>query len=433
MAKKLISIIPAAILFFHKSNIAAESSSTLSKYNFLDNKILGYTVVQLGSAALVLIVALVITTVFRFLLKKRQESEDAKETGDRKSILGLIINSGQKPLQIVIWSIAINILGLVFKVGRNQTLWTTNLLYSIAIALFIYNLVDIVEYFFGRIAEKTDNKLDDMLVPVVRKALKVLVIIVASLQIYNAATGQSITTLLAGLGLGGLAFALAAQDTLKNLFGFAMILTDRPFNIGERINIAGHDGTVETVGFRSVRVRRLDGHQVIIPNSKVADDVIHNIGRRPFIKRVMNVSVTYDTPPEKVEKAVNILREILENHEGMDPEFPPRVYFNDMLADSLNILAIYWYFPPEYWNYLDLAQRINLELMKRYEEEGIEFAFPTQTLYLAGDPETKNANLFLTTLTSRYKYYYDKILKTHNSYCRRQTEFYENCANSACT
>ena len=179
--------------------------------------------------------------------------------------------------------------------------------------------------------------------------------------------------------------ALAAQDTLKNFFGSIMIMLDKPFTVGQRVVVGGHDGTVEEIGFRSTRVRTLTGHLVTVPNEKVATDSVENIGRRPSIRRLTNITITYDTSLDKVQKAVEIIREILENHEGMDPEFPPRVYFNEFNADSLNILMVYWYFPPDYWAYLELTQRINLEIMRRFEEEGIQFAFPTTTTYLAHD------------------------------------------------
>ncbi len=391
MYKKYFSVI-TIFLFSIGKTFAAEgfiSTQIIKNFPSLKDKIFGIEAYRLGITVFILIISLIITTTFRFLLKKRQKQEDDKEQGDNKSIIGLLITSAQTPIQMVVWAISIACVLSVLKFGKSDASWVVPLIYNLAIAMFIYNIVDIVEYYFGKLAKKTENKLDDMLIPVVRKSLKVLVVIVSSLQIYNATTGKSISTMLAGLGIGGLAFALAAQDTIKNLFGFAMILLDRPFNIGERIKLAGHDGTVEAVGFRSVKIRRLDGHQVVIPNSKVADDVIHNISKRPFIKRAMNISVTYDTPPEKIEKGIEILNEILKDHEGMNPEFPPRVYFNDMLADSLNILVIYWYFPPLYWDYLAFSQKVNLEIIKRFDAEGIEFAFPTQTLFLAGDEKRK--------------------------------------------
>jgi len=179
--------------------------------------------------------------------------------------------------------------------------------------------------------------------------------------------------------------ALAAQDTLKNFFGSIMIMLDKPFTIGQRIIVEGHDGVIEQIGFRSTRVRTLTGHLVTVPNDKMATSSVENIGQRPSIRRLTNITITYDTPPEKVEKAVSIIREILDNHEGMDPEFPPRVYFNEFNDTSLNILMVYWYFPPDYWAYLDFSERINLEIMNQFEKEGIEFAFPTTTTFLAQD------------------------------------------------
>ena len=117
----------------------------------------------------------------------------------------------------------------------------------------------------------------------------------------------------------------------------------------------------------------------------MASASIENIGRRPSIRRLANITITYDTPPEKVERAGEIIKEILDNHEGMHSDFPPRVYFSEFNADSLNILVIYWYHPPDYWAYMSFSERFNKEVFRRFNEEGIEFAFPTQTVYLAGD------------------------------------------------
>lgn len=350
-------------------------------------EVFGYSLIRLGAAVAVILLVLIINTIVRHICKQREKEEDEKESGQRKSFFGTLIHSAERPLRLVMWAMGIRFLGLILKAPESKTVWTTQLVFSIAIALFIYRLVDLVEYYFKRYAESTENQIDDVLVPVVRKTLRVLVVVVAGLHIYSSAMNADISSILAGLGIGGLAFALAAQDTLRNLFGFAMILADRPFLVGERINFDGHDGIIEAMGFRSVKLRRLDGHQVVIPNSAAADHVIHNIARRPYIRRVFNITITYDTPVDKIERAVEIVRAILDNHEGMDPEYPPRCYFDALNADSLNLITIYWYHPPSYWDYLDHAQRVNVELMRRFEAEGIEFAFPTQTLYLAGDPK----------------------------------------------
>ena len=156
--------------------------------------------------------------------------------------------------------------------------------------------------------------------------------------------------------------------------------------MGDRIVVDGQDGSVEEVGFRSTKIRTLDGHLVTVPNGELANKMIRNIGKRPYIKRIANLTVTYDTPPQKIERAIEIVKEILHEHEGMHPDFPPRVYFDEFNAASLNIIVFYWYHPPDYWAYMDFSERFNKEVFRRFGEEGIEFAFPTQTLYLAGDP-----------------------------------------------
>ena len=257
-------------------------------------------------------------------------------------------------------------------------------LFTFSIAFFIYSLVDVIDYAILHFRGKRRTRMDDMMAPMVRKCLRIVIVVLALVQVASSLIDQPIPSILAGLGVGGLAIALAAQETIKNFFGSLVILADKPFELGDRVVVGGHDGSVEAVGFRSTRIRTLDGHLVTVPNGEMANMMIQNIGRRPYIKRVMNVTITYDTPPEKVQQAVDILKELLENHEGMDPEFPPRVFFNDFNSCSLNILAIYWYHPPEYWKFQEFNENLNMKLLRRYNAAGIEFAFPTQTLHVNG-------------------------------------------------
>ena len=258
-------------------------------------------------------------------------------------------------------------------------------LLTISIALFAYYLVEVPSTWLHSQTEKTESKFDDMLVPIVRKSLRVTVVLFALVSIAQSLSDKPVSALLAGLGLGGLAFALAAQDTIKNLFGSLVIFTDKPFGLGDRINYDGHDGVIEEVGLRSTRLRRLDGHQVTIPNGELANKSIHNIAKRPFIRRIFTLGVTYDTTPEKVSRAKEILEDILKDHEGMDPkgEMLPRVYFSDFSASSLDFKCMYWYHPAAYWDYMNFSEWVNLEILRRFNEEGIEFAFPTQTIHLA--------------------------------------------------
>ncbi len=197
--------------------------------------------------------------------------------------------------------------------------------------------------------------------------------------------GVPLTTLMAGAGVGGLAFALAAQDTLKGVLGSVMIVLDKPYRVGERIITKNYDGIVEEIGLRSTRIRLLSGHQVTIPNEELARSDIENVGRRPHIRRVTNLRIPLDTPPEKVERAVELIRSILDQHEGMPEANPPRVYLNEFNNDSFNIRMIYWYEPADYWMFLEFSQRVNLRIMNAFKAEDIEFALPSSKFVMSSE------------------------------------------------
>jgi len=312
----------------------------------------------------------------------------ALRDAEEKVRLRLLLQAALWPVRFLLAAIAIHAAAtiLVLPATANRVAEIiTGALGTLAVVLFVYRLLDILEYELGKIAQREDSLIDKTFVQMIRMFARILVLLVGGIYLVRAVSGKPMSTLIAGLGIGGLAVALASQDTLKNFFGSVMIILDKPFKIGDRVVTQGYDGVVEQIGFRSTRVRTLTGHQVTVPNEKMATTSVENIGRRPSIRRLTNITVTYDTPPEKVEKAVAIIREILENHEGMDPDFPPRVYFNEFNDTSLNIMMIYWYFPPNYWDFLDLSERVNLKIMRAFEAEGIEFAFPTTTTYLAQD------------------------------------------------
>ncbi len=197
--------------------------------------------------------------------------------------------------------------------------------------------------------------------------------------------GIPLTTLLAGAGVSGLAVALAAQDTLKNFFGSLMIVIDRPFRVGERIVTKGYDGVVEEIGLRSTKIRLLTGHQATIPNDEMARTDVENVGRRLHIRRIQDIALSFDTPPEKVHQALDIVRAALEDHEGMNEDFPPRVFFTDFRRDCLNLRIIYWYHPPAYWNFLAHSEKLNTQIMREFAAAGIRFALPATTTRLARD------------------------------------------------
>jgi len=212
--------------------------------------------------------------------------------------------------------------------------------------------------------------------------------------------GVSLLPLLTGLGIGGVAVALAARPTIENIIASFIIFADKPYGLGERLNIMGQIGDVRSIGLRSTKIRLLTGPMMVIPNEKMASMESENSGRRPYIRRSFNITITYDTPPEKIKRAIEIVREILAvpavaegiaesephpNEAVNRPGFPPRVFFNEFNADSLNIYVSYWFHPPDWWEAMQFAHRVNVQIKERFNAEGIDFAFPTQTLHLAGD------------------------------------------------
>jgi MscS family membrane protein len=262
------------------------------------------------------------------------------------------------------------------------------------------------------------RQIDQQLVRLGVRMLSILISIIVVMEGMQK-IGFSLATLVAGAGVTGLAIALAAQDTLKNVFGGLLLAMDRPFEVGQRVRIKGYEGYIKQVGLRSIRLRTLKGNEIIIPNDEVARIEIENIGRRPYIRRDLNITITYDTPLEKIDRAVEILREILAvpkkpsseaiaadevnvphpNEAINQPDYPPLVYFNNLNADSLNLLVVYWFHPPEQWQGVAFDHLINRQIMQRFNAEGIEFAFPSQTMYLAGD-NNRPLNLNQTALTS---------------------------------
>ncbi|HMO04350.1 MAG TPA: mechanosensitive ion channel family protein [Kiritimatiellia bacterium] len=257
-----------------------------------------------------------------------------------------------------------------------------SILISLAIGSTLYHLIDVVTAWLAGHAEPGNNTMQGMLTPIIRTSLQVTVIALTVLQVVQSLTDRPLTSILAGLGVGGLAVALAAQDTIKHFFGSLVVFADKPFQVGERITVDNTDGTVELVGFRSTRIRTLEGALVSIPNGDLANKTIINVGRRPHIRHRAIISITYGTPPEKVEQALSILRELLRGHEGLHPNFPPRVAFDEFATSSLNLLVMFWYHPADFWKYKQYAESFNLQVLRSFNEAGISFAFPTQTVHL---------------------------------------------------
>lgn len=356
----------------------------------------GNSVWRFGAVLLVVLLTMAIARIVQFIIHTYSVRLKNKAG---TNVVTLISEALSKPAYVMIIAVGAKLckFPLFFddQTGLKSSIsdgWdkVTYIIISISFAYALYRFVDVIEYYLNKLVSKTETKLDDMLVPVVRKSLRITIAIIATLVITESILGaERITSLLLGAGVGGIAIALAAKDTVANFFGSVTIFADRPFQIDEMIKIDQYVGPVEEVGFRSTRIRTLQGHLITVPNSVVANSIVENIGRRPFIRRTANITITYDSELAGAKKAVELIKKILAeiSEINTDSKKPPRVYFSDFNDCSLNIYMSYWVKPPDYWLYQEVNERINMQIMKAFEAEKIEFAFPTQTLYLKKDSD----------------------------------------------
>jgi len=292
----------------------------------------GVTWLKLIVTLLLIFVVLLIERMVRLILEHKRKKQEAEIT-----LMHLTLEAVATPLSLFIWVYGVYLVLTPLLVsfrepdGTNIALSVAqkaaDLGAAIALVWFILKLVSLVDFRLKKWSASTGSTIDIILAPLVSKTLRVFIIIIGSILITQNLTRVKIGPLLASLGIGGIAVALAAKDSIANFFGTLTILFDKPFQVGERILIDNYDGVIESVGFRSTRIRTLNGHLVSIPNEKIVNSGLENIGKRPHIRWLTNITITYDTPPEKVEKAVSIIKEILDNHDGMHPDFPPRVFF----------------------------------------------------------------------------------------------------------
>ncbi|MEM8963432.1 MAG: mechanosensitive ion channel domain-containing protein, partial [Acidobacteriota bacterium] len=249
-----------------------------------------------------------------------------------------------------------------------------------SLVLAAYRAVNIVTAVLESRAARTENKFDDMLVPFISTSLKVF-IAAFGLVFIAESVDADISSLLAGLGIGGLALALASQDAVKNLFGSLTVILDRPFNVGDWVKIEGVEGTVTEVGFRSTRIRTFYDSMITLPNANLLSAAVDNLGARQYRRWSTHLSLTYDTPPEKVEAFCEGVRELVRSHPYTRKD-SFHVYLHRFSASSIDVLLYVFFKTPDWATELRERHRLALDIMRLAHELGVEFAFDTQTLYL---------------------------------------------------
>lgn len=292
----------------------------------------------------------------------------------------IIISSVEKPVfwTVLVWGVDQSIRSLVLpsailRVSRNVTTITTLMFAAWAVANLITALR--ITYLDPRV-EESENRMDDQLVPIIEKSLKVVVWVFALLIAFDN-IGFDIVSLLTGLGIGGLALAMAAKDTLANVFGSVTVFADRPFHVDDVVTIKGHTGTIIELGLRTCRMKTFDGTLVTIPNSVLVGGPIENLSKREARKESMTVGLVYDTSADAVGAAIEGLKSVLAAHDKVRDDFSVRL--NAFGGSALEIGVLYWVVPPS--EFFDVRDEINRAIKRTFDENGWEMAFPSMTIY----------------------------------------------------
>jgi MscS family membrane protein len=261
-----------------------------------------------------------------------------------------------------------------------------DIIMAVAIILVMIQIVDVVCMYLQRKAKATENTFDDILVPLIQKTSRFFIYAVGIIFIGDALE-LNMKSILAGMGIGGIAFALAAKDTITNFFGSFTVLIDRPFTIGDWVVIDGKvEGTIEEVGLRSTRVRTAYDSQITVPNGSLTNANIDNYGRRKYRRLKTTLGVEYSTPIEKIEEFCEKVRQLVRSHPKTRKDYD-QIYFNEFGASSLDIFFNIFLEVASRDEELQVRHEILVGILKIAEEMGVGFAFPTRTLHVFNEKQ----------------------------------------------
>jgi small-conductance mechanosensitive channel len=344
----------------------------------LNYSIGGNLVAEYAGAFIVFALALISLKLFKQLVLNRLESLAAKTKNEFDDLLVSVIQS-------IHWSFYV-ILSLYFSLQFITLPGSLDkyLQYAVIVAATYYGvrLVQaVIDYWRNKLIEKskTEERFED--VSVIKNLgglLKYSVWLLALLLVLDN-LGYNISALIAGLGIGGIAIALALQNIIEDIFSSLSIHLDKPFKLGDFILIGDDLGEVEKIGVKTTRIKTLRGEELIVSNKELTSTRIHNFKRMQRRRIEFSFGVTYDTPAEKLRKIPVIVKDIISKLELAELD---RAHFKEFGDFSLNYEVVYYMNSSDYNKYMDMQQEINLGLKERFKKEGIEFAFPTQTLYV---------------------------------------------------
>ncbi len=357
--------------------------SLFNKFPQLGHSFLGVTYAQIILAValfvlLLFIRPLAVTGLIKLLLKLSSKS---KTSYDDK-----IVKALHKPLKFAFLIFGLYIFVSILYI-QNEEVY--KVLDSLVIINFFWILAAIVHALQGivyKAMHKLTQELSDSLARFVLKLINILIWVLAGSSVLSL-WGINVTALLASLGLGGLAFALAAKDTAANLFGSIAILIDKSIKIGDWIRVDGIDGFVEDIGMRTTKIRTFEKSLIIVPNQIIANSKIENMSRRNSRRISLRIGLTYDTDNEQIEKITKEIKQMLNSHSGIDQNDLTLVSF-DNFGDSAKEIFIYTHSNTSVWKeYLAIKESINYKINEIVEKNGSSFAFPSQSIYVEQLPK----------------------------------------------
>ena len=350
----------------------------------LENELWGNTIENWGISILIILGTIIIVKLLSLLGKKVIKPF---VTGTDNHLDDVIFYSLEAPVKF-----AIILLGIWIAIHRlvypDSFVKVVDNAYSILIVLDI-------TWFFGRLFSsllqiywgKQSNGQANKMMPIIKRTILVIVWLIGIVMALSN-VGVNISALLGTLGIGGIAFALAAQDTVKNIFGAFTILTDKPFSIGDTIRVDSYEGTVVDVGVRSTKIMNYDKRIITFPNYKITDTSIVNISSEPMRRVVLNLGLTYDTTSEKMKEALELLKSIPKRVENVSSNPSDIVAVFTEYSDSA-LVIMYIYFIEKQGDILGVTSNMNMEILAAFNKAGLNFAFPTRTVYIQKDESLK--------------------------------------------
>lgn len=342
--------------------------------------------IQIGSntgqeylwAAVIFITAVVVLKLFQVIILRALKKAALKTKTDLDDVLISIVSNIKPPF----YFLASVYLGLKVLTLPGIAVSVIDGLFIVVVAYEIIKaLQDFIDYTAKKLISRTedeDDAQDESAIGNITTILKILLWILAILAVLSN-WGINITSLVAGLGIGGLAIALAAQSILQDVFSSFSIFIDKPFKVGDFIKAGSDSGTIEKIGIKTTRIRATTGEELVISNQELTSTRIRNFKRMERRRAIFTLGVAYETPLEKLKKIPGIIEEIVEIEELAEFD---RVHFKEYGDFSLNFEVSYYIATSDYKKYMDILQLVNFAIKEAFEKEEIEFAYPTQTLFI---------------------------------------------------